>query len=95
MEIITTIGEEPLALSVNRVADLLDCSKSKVYELIQRGHLEAIKLSDGSKAGIRVLSASLKEFIDSRGVIGEKPLTSAERIAANNHQRKRSSRKWF
>ena len=95
MEASTITGSETLALRVDRVAELLDCSKSKVYALIQNGHLQAIKLSEGSKAGVRVLSSSLEEFLLGEGVVAEKQLTPAEKVAAQQHRYRRSSRTWF
>ena len=95
MEASTISGKETLALRVDRVAELLDCSKSKVYGLIQEGHLQTIRLSDGSKAGIRILSQSLEDFLRSEGVAKEKALSSAEKVAAQQHRYRRSSKSWF
>jgi excisionase family DNA binding protein len=49
-------------LYVNVVAELLNCSKQHVYNLIHRGDLEAVKL--GKRAGFRIVRASLMQFME-------------------------------
>jgi excisionase family DNA binding protein len=49
-------------LYVNVVAELLNCSKKHVYNLIHRGDLEAVRL--GKRAGFRVVRASVMQFIE-------------------------------
>lgn len=96
MKGVTTIEDldNALALRVDRVAQLLDCSESKIYDLIKDGRLQAVKLSGGKKAGIRVLTASIKTFIDG-GVCQAPELTPAERVAAVQARNRRSSKEWF
>ena len=96
MKAVTTIEDlnSALALRVDRVAHLLDCSESKIYDLIADGKLQIVKLSDGKKAGVRVLTSSLKAFIDG-GVCQAPELTPAERVAAVQARNRRSSKEWF
>ena len=49
-------------LYVNAVASLLNCSKQHVYNLINRGDLEAVRL--GKRAGVRVVRSSVIIFIE-------------------------------
>lgn len=95
MEASTITGKESLALKVDKVADLLDCSVSKIYDLVEEGHLEKVNLSGGKKAGIRIKSHSLENFLLGEGVAKEKSLTSAEKVAAQQTQYRRSSRVWI
>lgn len=74
---------------------MLDCSISKVYGLIQDGHLETIKLSDGKKGGIRVISSSLNRFLREGGVIHAKEMTPADKVNSQRHRYRRSSREWI
>lgn len=47
-------------LRVYRVAAILDCSKSQVYVLVQRGDLIAVRLGP---RGIRITAKSVDEFM--------------------------------
>lgn len=99
MKAITTSSEmtldDALCLRVGRVAEILDCSVSKVYALIQDGHLDTIKLSGGKKAGTRVLSSSLNRFLREGGVIHTKEMTPADKVNAQRPRYRRSSSEWF
>lgn len=46
---------------VDRVARFLDCSKKRVYQLVQERHLQAIRLGPRQ---MRVLRRSLDEYIE-------------------------------
>ena len=52
---------EPLNVTIPEAARILGCGRSKLYELIGRNRLEAVKL--GSRTLIRV--ASIKSFSES------------------------------
>lgn len=52
---------EPLNVTIPEAARIIGCGRSKIYELIQRNSLEAVKL--GSRTLIRV--ASIKALSDS------------------------------
>jgi len=52
-------------LHVQHVAERLDCSSKRVYEMIQNGELEAIRIGP---RGIRVAVEDLDNFIAVRGV---------------------------
>jgi excisionase family DNA binding protein len=54
-----------LAITVKETAEALRCSPSKVYNLIDRNQLQAIRLSDGPRAHRRVLVGSLTSFLES------------------------------
>ena len=82
-------------LRVSKVAEMLDCSQSKVYSLIQEGHLQAIRLSGGKRGGTRVLSSSLNTFLREGGVIKTKDMTPADKVNAQRHRYRRSSSEWF
>jgi excisionase family DNA binding protein len=90
-----TVAETSICIRIGRVAEMLDCSESKVYSLIKDGHLIAIKLSGGKKAGMRVLSSSLNDFLRNGGVKHTRELTPAERVNSQRHKYRRSSREWF
>jgi excisionase family DNA binding protein len=90
-----TTEQEALCLRVGRVAEMLDCSVSKVYDLVSDGHLEAIKLSEGKKAGLRILSSSLNRFLREGGVLGIKEMTLADKVNAQKPKYRRSSSEWF
>lgn len=75
-----TTEENQLCLRVGKVAEMLDCSQSKVYGLIQEGHLEAIRLSGGKRGGTRVLSSSLNRFLREGGVIRTKEMSLADKV---------------
>jgi excisionase family DNA binding protein len=87
--------DDSLCLRVGRVAEVLDCSVSKVYTLIRDGHLDSIKLSGSKKAGTRVLSSSLNRFLRDGGVIDAKEMTPADRVNSQRHRLRRSSAEWF
>jgi len=48
-------------ISVPKICSLLDCPKSTVYELIQGGELEAIRIG---RATIRVRKESFERFLE-------------------------------
>ena len=55
------------ALTVPQVAGILSCHPETVRVLIRGGGLAAFKLGTGDKAGWRVLSKDLEEYIKSGG----------------------------
>lgn len=63
-----TTTEQPLVLTVEDAAGLLQCSKSQVYALVKSGELPSVKLG---KAGVRIPRAQLVEWIENGGVQGE------------------------
>jgi len=95
MKTIETTEEPTLCLRVGRVAEMLDCSISKVYDLVSEGHLETIKLSEGKKAGVRILSTSLNRFLRDGGVVSGKAMTLADKVNAQKPKYRRSSSEWF
>jgi excisionase family DNA binding protein len=52
-------------LRVYRVAELLDCSKSQVYAMIQRQELCAVRLGE---RGIRITLKSLDNYLNDKKV---------------------------
>jgi excisionase family DNA binding protein len=68
------VGEEgePRVAAVPRVllnetdarVALGDISRSKLYDLVSRGELRAVKLGPGRRAGIRFRIKDLQEFAD-------------------------------
>jgi excisionase family DNA binding protein len=48
-------------LRVNRVAGLLDVTRKRVYQLVQEGHLEAVRLGPRQ---MRVLKDSVEAYIE-------------------------------
>lgn len=77
---IQTTEENQLCLRVGKVAEMLDCSQSTVYGLIQDGHLEVIRLSGGKRGGTRILSSSLNRFLREGGVIKAKEMCLADKV---------------
>ena len=59
-------------LPVHHVAKILSCSRSYVYELINRNLIRCIKIGD--RGGVRISEQSLCSFIDSRQIDPEKDL---------------------
>ena len=92
---IRTTEENQLCLRVGKVAEMLDCSQSKVYALIQEGHLEAVRLSGGKRRGTRVLSSSLNQFLREGGVIRAKETTLADRVNGAGKLRRRAISEWI
>jgi excisionase family DNA binding protein len=89
----TPLGDT-LAVKVEKAAEMLDCSRSQIYNLIRAGQLKSIKLSGGKKAGVRIVTASIFDFV-AHGVVPEnRELTTSERVAAHQARAKRSSRNW-
>lgn len=56
-------AEGPL-LTVQRVRERLDCSRSFVYKLIARGDLRSVRLGDVK--GVRVTTKSVERYIRRR-----------------------------
>lgn len=57
--------EQPVrCLTVDQVAEVLAVSSSTVYRLVREGHLPSIRVG---KAGRRITSAQLDQFIASGG----------------------------
>lgn len=89
----TAANIEPLAIKPERAAEMLDCSRSQIYALVKAGRLKAVKMSEGKKAAVRIVTASIYEFISVQPV--ELPeLTPSEIVAGVQSQTKRSSRAW-
>jgi hypothetical protein len=73
------------AVRVKRVAELLDCSKNLVYELIRSGDLQAIQLTHSKRPATRVLVSSIEELLGQTIEENEKaprPLVKAPSSAA-------------
>ncbi len=73
------------AVRVKRVAELLDCSKNLVYELIKSGDLQAIRLTHSKRPATRVLVSSIEELMGQAIEENEKaprPLVKAPSSAA-------------
>ena len=64
------------SLPVHRVAQILSCSRSHVYELISRGLISATRI--GGRHGVRVPEKSLSSFIASRET-GPKKMRGSQR----------------
>lgn len=65
-------------LTVSQAADLLSCSRSWVYRLIDEGRLKAIRI--GSRKGLRATEKSLEGYLASREVAarnGDSSLTQS------------------
>lgn len=54
---------EKLAVRAERVAELLDLSLSQVYKMCQQGVFEALPVSDGKRAGKRIVVASVLRWL--------------------------------
>lgn len=84
---------EPLAIKPQRAAEMLECSRSTIYTLVRAGHLKAVKLSEGKKGSIRIITASIYDFLAYQPA--EIPeLTPAAKAAGAQFDAKRSSRAW-
>lgn len=59
------LGDAEKLLTVAEVAERLSCSRSTVYEWLESGELNALKIGDGGK-GWRVRQADLAVFIATR-----------------------------
>lgn len=51
---------EQLAYKVTKVAELLDCSRAKAYQLVQSGELASIKIGTDR----RVTDTALKAYLE-------------------------------
>lgn len=56
-------------MRVKEAARHLECSRSWVYVLINRGELEAIRI--GSRRGIQITRQSIEAYIASKNITGE------------------------
>lgn len=59
------MNDKPLLVSVKTAANKLECSKSKVYTMINAGILEIVQERRGVK-GLRIVYASLEIYVDGR-----------------------------
>lgn len=50
---------EPLAVTVRQATQMIGCSRSTIYELINEGRLEALKLGTAT----RITTQSIRELI--------------------------------
>lgn len=77
-----------LAVSVEKAAKALSCSRKHIYWLLNSGQLDCVRIGFGKKAGKRVAVLSLLEFIANGGTgkADEAP-TPAERLAASRSRR--------
>ncbi|MEZ5060322.1 MAG: helix-turn-helix domain-containing protein [Solirubrobacterales bacterium] len=57
----------PLALKVERVQELLACSRSQVYALAQAGHLKTVRLGTKRGSGLRICAVSVRDFVAAGG----------------------------
>lgn len=56
-------------MRVQEAARYIECSRSWVYVLINRGELEAIRI--GSRRGIQITRHSVEAYITSKNITGE------------------------
>ncbi len=91
---LTTESGEQLVVKPEKAAMMLDCSRSQIYSLVKSGQLRSIKLSPGKKGGVRILTASIFEFVSAKATAPAKELTPAEILAAQQARAKRSTLTW-
>ncbi len=61
---ILEVPEGTIAVSVKRVARMLELSPSKVYSLIDDGELQVLRLGSSTRPAVRILTSSLETFIN-------------------------------
>ena len=57
----------PLALKVERVQELLACSRSQAYALGKAGHLKTVRLGPKRGSGLRFCAVSVRNFVADGG----------------------------
>ena len=56
--------KEKAALKVGEVAQVLSCSRSKVYKMVEEGLLRPVKLGSGRSSGVRITWKEIHRFLN-------------------------------
>jgi hypothetical protein len=66
-----------LAVRVERAAQALDVSRSQIYEWVRTERLQAIRCSDGRRAGMRIIVDSIAKLLEGESQGGPTPAQRA------------------
>lgn len=75
-----------LAISTAKAAEALDCSRSQIYAMLNRGQLQGVALGTGKKARKQVSVLSLLSFISNGGVESPDRPSPAVRLGADQRR---------